>query len=306
AILSLLGEHYKVSRAYIFEDTPDHRACSNTYEWCAEGVTPQRDQLQNVSYEDDLGGTYHDLFNEDRIFFCPDIHDLPDGPRNILKPQGIHSMLQCAIVDAGVFHGFVGFDDCTGDMTWTDEQTGTLSLVSMIIGIFLIKRLEHSEALFSADFRAALENNDSFIYIIDPASFEVIYSNKAIRSFFGADYEGAVCHKEFMNCDTPCDFCPAVRLRDSGSSEPVEICRPDGLWILTQASALYWKGRNVVMLICTNISRQKEAEEALRIRSEEYAIVVRQSGKSILRYDLHTGAATSFFGAAPPFTEGAA
>ncbi|MDO4573397.1 MAG: EAL domain-containing protein, partial [Clostridia bacterium] len=46
AILSLLGEHYRVDRAYIFEDTPDHLACNNTYEWCAEGVEPQIDQLQ--------------------------------------------------------------------------------------------------------------------------------------------------------------------------------------------------------------------------------------------------------------------
>ncbi|MEG1777061.1 MAG: diguanylate cyclase, partial [Clostridia bacterium] len=45
-ILSLLGQFLDVNRVYIFENTADNHFFSNIYEWCAEGVTPLRDQLQ--------------------------------------------------------------------------------------------------------------------------------------------------------------------------------------------------------------------------------------------------------------------
>ncbi|MDO4553242.1 MAG: sensor domain-containing diguanylate cyclase, partial [Bacillota bacterium] len=155
----------------------------------------------------------------------------------------------------------------------------------------------YEETLFSEDFKAALENNHSFIYIIDPESFEILYCNRAIRDLFQTDYVGRICYREFMNNEEICGFCPVQALMDTGEGKPIEALRPDGIWLLVQPSPLHWKGRNAIVLTCTDISRQKHAEEELRLQGEEYAAVVRQSGKCVIRYNLRTDTARTSFDA---------
>ena len=137
--LRFVGENFDVSRVYIFEDSEDGAYCSNTFEWCAEGVPPEIDILQNVSYEEDLGGHYRENMNDDGIFYCRDISELDKPTRAVLEPQGIKSMLQCAILDNGEFKGFVGFDECRENRFWTQEQIDSLVFLSKVLSVFLIK-----------------------------------------------------------------------------------------------------------------------------------------------------------------------
>ena len=137
-MLALVGKTYDVSRVYIFEDTEDGEYCSNTFEWCAEGVTPEKDSLQSVSYGEDLGGNYRENMGDDGIFYCHDINKLSDKQRDILKRQGIRSVLQCAIINDGRYRGFVGFDECRNNRFWTQDQIDSLVFISKILSIFLM------------------------------------------------------------------------------------------------------------------------------------------------------------------------
>lgn len=111
-ILAVLGRTFQVDRVYVFEDSDDHLRCSNTFEWCAPLITPEKDNLQDLSYETDLNSEYHENFSNLGVFLCPDIEKLPKVQRDILLPQGIKSMLQCSIIDNGLFSGYIGFDIC--------------------------------------------------------------------------------------------------------------------------------------------------------------------------------------------------
>lgn len=137
-ILRIIGLQFNVSRAYIFEDRPDGLAMDNTFEWCNEGIEPQIHKLQNMSYEWSAFG-YRENFGEDGVFFCLDIDHLPRNQREVLKPQGIRSLLQCGIYDSGRMVGFVGFDECRENRQWSREQIEVLTYVARVIGIFLIK-----------------------------------------------------------------------------------------------------------------------------------------------------------------------
>ena len=138
--LELMGKTFDVSRAYIFEDSDDGQYCSNTFEWCNEGISSEQASLQNVSYEIDLGGNYRDNMDDDGIFYCQDVNDLDsDIHRDILLGQNIKSVLQCAIKDNGKFKGFVGFDECRSNRFWTQEQIDSLVFLSKVISIFLTK-----------------------------------------------------------------------------------------------------------------------------------------------------------------------
>lgn len=137
-LLEIVGRAYDVSRVYIFESSEDGRQCSNTFEWCNTGISPQLDKLQNIDYERDLGGFLKN-FNSSGIFHCHDIRTLHPDLFKVLAEQGIYSVLQCAIMDDGAFMGYVGFDECRENRAWTKEQVTSLTLISNILSTFLLK-----------------------------------------------------------------------------------------------------------------------------------------------------------------------
>ena len=103
------------------------------------GITPEKENLQDVSYVEDIAG-WDGVYDENGIFYCTDITQLAPQFRAILEPQGIKSMLQCSIRDNGVFRGYVGFDDCTINRFWTKEQIGMLQFLAEIMVMFLLKK----------------------------------------------------------------------------------------------------------------------------------------------------------------------
>jgi hypothetical protein len=46
--LQRIGEFMKVDRSYLFQLNPNGDLLSNTHEWCAPGIKPQIDNLQNL------------------------------------------------------------------------------------------------------------------------------------------------------------------------------------------------------------------------------------------------------------------
>ena len=137
-LLAFIGTQFNVSRTYIFENNEDNTTCSNTFEWCNEGISPEKDNLQNLSYLTDLVG-WPDVYGESGVLYCADINDLEPHIRDIVEPQGIKSMLHCAIMDRGVFRGYVGFDECTANYLWTQTQVSTLQFLAEVLAVFLIK-----------------------------------------------------------------------------------------------------------------------------------------------------------------------
>lgn len=137
-LLEIIGRSFDVSRAYIFESSKDKDCCSNTFEWCGEDVSSQLDTLQNIAYVDELGD-YLTNFDEHGIFICHDIKNLHPDVYEVLKPQGIQSMLQCAMLDEGEFVGYVGFDECRENRVWNGRQIASFKLTADVLSTFLMK-----------------------------------------------------------------------------------------------------------------------------------------------------------------------
>ena len=49
-LLEVLGNYGNADRTYLFETVHTPEIFTNTYEWCADGITAQRDNLQDVKY----------------------------------------------------------------------------------------------------------------------------------------------------------------------------------------------------------------------------------------------------------------
>ncbi len=250
SVLRLVGRQMNVSRTYIFENDADNTSCSNTFEWCNDGITPEINNLQNLSYTEDLL-QYEQNFNEQGIFYCPDIRALPEEQYNVLAPQGIKSMLQCAICDNGVFRGFVGFDECNSNRLWTQQQIDALIFFSEIISTFLLKKRIQQEIRHRAqNLTSVLENQKAWIYVIDPDTFKLLYVNQKTKMLDPGIAEGKFCYKCIMKQDQPCPNCPAMKLKTQPNDEQFIFNESLKLHVYSEATSIQWNGREAYLITC--------------------------------------------------------
>lgn len=257
-ILEIVGRRFDVSRAYIFENTEDSLYCCNTFEWCNEGVTPEIENLRQIAYAD-LGTDYLENFNEDGIFYCRDIATLVPEQYEILKTQGIKSLLQSAIYNDGAFYGYVGFDDCRSNRFWDKEQINALVFISEILSIFLLKwraqeRVERSALLL----QTILDNQNSWIYVIDPETYEMRYINRRTRDLVPDARLGMRCFAAYFHREQPCENCPMRMLTEERDNYTEEVYNPIlHLWTLADATYIPWEGSRAVLLSCHDVSQYK-------------------------------------------------
>lgn len=258
-ILEIIGKQFDVSRVYIFENDNDNKHCSNTFEWCNEGIEPQINQLQNISYEKDLDH-YDSQFDENGIFYCKDTNDLVEKQRMILENQEVKSLLQCSILDDGEFRGFVGFDECRSNRFWTDEQIHTLKFVSEILSTFLMKLHAKKRIQKEVDnLMEVLNHLDAYVYVVEPHTFKVRFINQKTIMMDPNVKLKDTCYHNFFNLNKPCDNCPLIKLRDFNDDRPVEFYNPKfNLWVSAKPSSIIWEKEQCILLSCFDITQYKQ------------------------------------------------
>lgn len=125
-----LGHFVQADRVYIFDYDWVNYTCSNTYEWCNDGIEPQIDYLQNVPLDEIPHWVNpHKLGNALNI---PDVFKLPanDGVRKILEPQGIKSLLTIPVMHDDLCVGFIGFDSVRNQRAFSESEEKFLFLFS--------------------------------------------------------------------------------------------------------------------------------------------------------------------------------
>lgn len=254
-ILKLIGQKMNVSRAYIFENSEDNRFCSNTYEWCNDGIESVIDRLRHVSYETDIPD-YESNFNEQGIFYCPDISDLPEPTYDIANSQNVKSMLHCSIRDNGIFRGFIGFDECKEQRMWTKEEIRVLSYLSDMLSLFLLKYREQEKAVMQAEeFRSILDNQNAWIYIVDPDTCGLRYLNARTRSLAPNAKHGMCCYKALMGREERCPGCPAVNIREKKTNTALLQDGKFPLEILAEATLIQWNGEESCLMTCRKMPK---------------------------------------------------
>ncbi len=130
--LKVLGETVDVSRVYIFEDYNNGKNSRNTYEWCAEGVEPEIDNLQHLSYDEDIP-SFKKYLERNGLVYSNDISTMEDDMRYHLEPQGIKALIVYPIFLDNERFGFVGFDEVRQPREWSPSEDKLLRSVSGIL-----------------------------------------------------------------------------------------------------------------------------------------------------------------------------
>ena len=137
-ILDFLGKTLKGERAYIFEKNASG-GDDNTYEWVADEVTPEKDNLQNLPPE--ICENWYRYFSEGKNILFDDIEKMrQDDPLQYenLKRQNIHSIVVVPLYGNDIVIGFYGIDNPPRqDLGYTLDM---LQIVGYFISSMLKKR----------------------------------------------------------------------------------------------------------------------------------------------------------------------
>ena len=249
-VLAFVGQQLNVSRVYIFENSADNKTCSNTYEWCNVGIAPEIEHLQNISYETDIPN-YEDNFDEHGVFYCPDVTQLAPHVYDILEPQGIKSMLQCAIYDGDRFCGYVGFDECSIKRYWTKDKINTLLFFSEMLSLFLLKRNAETKAhRLAEDLRSILDMQDAWIYVIDPQTYELKFLNEKAKTKAAQSKHNSTCHMVLNGYAERCPDCIAQNVSRTKPTRCIRYSQALEREILSEISVIQWEGKDAYLIVC--------------------------------------------------------
>jgi len=184
--LADIGRFSGASRAYLFLFREDGVTADNTHEWCAEGISRQIDNNQNVPTETLW---WMPNIRRSEMVQIEDVSQLPPEAsvgKKILESQDIKSLLLSPVYDSsGHMFGFMGFDDVMAPRKWSDAACTILRMASVIIGN-AISRKQAEEALReSEEFTSSLLNNAPNPIVVINSDTSLKYVNPALEKITG-------------------------------------------------------------------------------------------------------------------------
>lgn len=167
--LKLLGEFTNVDRSYLFLFSENKSKMYNSHEWCANGIEPQKDILQNMDT-----GEYQWWISEletKGIIHIPKVREMPEeagSEKKILEQQDVLSVVALAMVYEGNVIGFLGFDSVKSEKTWSEDDATLLKIAGETFAHVIINERFRKDLMESeARFRSVYENNPDAIFIKD-------------------------------------------------------------------------------------------------------------------------------------------
>ncbi len=133
--LKVIGEAVKSDRVYYFENRYDPETgegyTTQKLEWCREGISPQ---LGNPDLDDIPFKEVPELIDPmlERKASAAILSDVNENctTRNVMESQQIKAFMAIPVYVETRFHGFVGFDNCTSERHWSEEERTTLETIT--------------------------------------------------------------------------------------------------------------------------------------------------------------------------------
>ncbi|MBM4201466.1 MAG: PAS domain S-box protein, partial [Gammaproteobacteria bacterium] len=198
-----LGRGADASRAYVFElhRAPDGALLtSQRFEWVAEGVEPQIDNvgLQDLPILAAGFGRWAETLVQGNIV-AGHVREFPPSEQAILQAQGVCSLVVVPIQTDGRLWGFLGFDECRAERTWSDPEIGALQLAVRTLSAAIEREEAEAAARSTRSRLATLVGSLQSGLLFEDAERRVRFSNPAFCTMFGVPspevLAGAACRQ---------------------------------------------------------------------------------------------------------------
>jgi signal transduction histidine kinase len=175
--LKMLGEATGSSRTQLFRkvrETDEEIYISLSNEWVAPGIQPQIGDPLFQEFPCVAAGFSRCVseLRSGRVVASP-VSKLPECERKVLQSHGLMSLLMLPLSsrDAGLI-GFMSFDDCARERTWSDLEMVALRTAAHAFG----------EAIHRIEIERRLIANERLIEVVLDSSLQGIIALRAVRS----------------------------------------------------------------------------------------------------------------------------
>ena len=197
-VLGDIGELMDVDRSYVFFFNDVDMTMTNSHEWVAEGISPEKENL--VDLPQAVFPWWLKKLRRFEVINVPDVSQLPKAAhaeREILESQDIKSILVVPLISDNDLIGFLGFDSVKKSLTWSQDSVLLIKMVSDIISNALMrqkyqKELAQSEKRKSALLKAVPDmifriSRDGMIVDIKPSIDDTL--NNEFETYVGKSIE---------------------------------------------------------------------------------------------------------------------
>lgn len=180
--LKRMGEFAGTDRCYLFLLDNQDETMSNSHEWCADGVEPQKELLTDLPQA--IFPWWMKTLRSFESIYIPVVNDMrPEAKaeKEILQEQDVKSILVLPVHTDQELFGFIGFDAVSHYVEWLEEDITILNHVGKLIASNVKMQKVMSELINAKD--VAQESNRVKSEFISNINHEVRTPLNAITSF---------------------------------------------------------------------------------------------------------------------------
>lgn len=137
-----LGSISGAARSHLFLSNDDRVFGTNTHEWCAEGIMPKINDLQNLPVS--AFPWWMKKLHHRETICIPDVSNMleeAETEKQLLEHHGISSLFAVPVIIGSRVAGFIEFEDVTQAEVWTDDDLVLLRICSELVGNALERKL---------------------------------------------------------------------------------------------------------------------------------------------------------------------
>ena len=245
-ILEHMGKILCGERTYLFEQN-ENGGDDNTYEWCAPGIHPEKENFQNLPPE--VCANWYRCFEDGKVIVIRDLEDIKESDPlqyENLKRQGIHSLVVVPLYYNGEVIAFYGVDN--PPPMFLDYSHDMLE----ITGSFLISCLKRRKLLAKL--------------------FELSYTDaltKLGNRFAMSEYVKQMNQTQSVLV-VYCDITGLKRVNDLQGHEAGDMLICNACECLRQVFkgyGLFRIGGDELLVICPDITREAADKQVAKLRS---------------------------------------
>lgn len=266
-ILDRTGEYLDTSRALLFKDSPDHKTCKIVYEWCNKDIDSVMALDYSITYETGMPEIYVALQTTGSLLI--NFNEIPPNCQEEFEAEGLIASAIFAVYLGGDHYGFVCFDDCIVERKWDEDTVRFLKNVANLISTVLARQKAADQlAQNQKTYEAVLNNIDSYVFVSDPVSHEIIFANQAFKDMFGDDCIGRSSSNYLPITVTAS---AADQVHDPAARQyPEFFSQKSGEWLAVATEMITWvDGREAQLVNCYDITPKKLFADTLELKIEE-------------------------------------
>ncbi len=266
--LSKIGQFFGVDRSYVFEFDKEESLMSNTFEWCAAGIVPTIETLQDLPFAS--VPRWMEKLNKHKFVLIPCVKDLPETWKleyEILATQGIQSIIVFPLLVENNLTGFVGLDSVTKKKVYSNSEINILKVWSSLIASLINKqKIETLLEQTRNNYETYFNTTDDFLWILNENG-TIIHVNNTIIKRLGYTSDELVnesiliAYQEERREEAVFNIGELIAGRVENCQIPIKTKYDILIPVETKVKKGFWNGNPAIFGVNKDISKIKLSEQ---------------------------------------------